>query len=80
MIRAKIMTTSLTVHIKEIDPESEHKQKSQTVIIEADPKGSSIGAHTMHTKPSTSAKPSISSMMRIVFHTKIILTINVLSR
>lgn len=25
MIRAKIMTTSLTVHIKEIDPESELK-------------------------------------------------------
>ena len=39
MIRAKIATTSLTVHVKEIDPESEHKRGKLTVTIGVDPRG-----------------------------------------
>lgn len=40
MIRAKIITTPLTVHIEEIDPESEHRRESQIMTIETDPEGS----------------------------------------
>lgn len=42
MIRAKIITIPLTVHIEEIDPEGEHRRESQIMTIEADPEGSSM--------------------------------------
>lgn len=71
---------SLTIRIKEIDPKVNISKKAKLLSLRLTPKGSSIGAHAVHTRPSTSTNPSVSQMMRVAFHTKIILTINVLSR